>query len=485
MAERKIIQLLRSFSRSELIEFQKFIASEYINPRPELVRLMEGLAEYAPEFASEAVDYEQLYAGAFPDESYNENRLTKKLFYLNKLAEQFVLFESAKNQPMENSFVLLHYYNSRKLPSLFLHQLKECYKLWEKIAHPSSRDYNWYYMIEMEYSNFLLRNNHLKGSANLEVATKALDAYFLQEKLKLGTAMVSRQNIVNTTYKLPLLESLEEFLADKIDAYIPEIRVWFSALQLTRMPQSEEHFSRLKTMVLSNIDKLGAGDSSALLILLQNTARYIYPEDEQYYSVMYSLYHTQIEHGLLFQNGALLPGLVNNIVTTGLKLGKLAWAEDFLEKYKDYIPEEYRQNTYWYNLANINFAQKAYPQTLAFLNRLEYQDPFFTLRIKRLQLKTYYELQEWELLDTTINSSRVYLHRLEKISERYKALNLLFVNSLSSLFKLRTCLEPSGGSDQTLDDLRSSIMEIPVLPERDWLMLKTGSFAVQHQERLR
>lgn len=472
MEERKIIQILRSFSKPELKDFVKFTASPYMNEKRELHQLLVGLSGYAPAYNRDKIDYKAIFNRAFPGQDFCEKKLTKQLFYLAKLGEQFIVFESVKKRPMENNYTILHYFQSRKLSSLFLHKLKECRKWWENHPQPEAWDYNWYFMVEKEYANFIHRNqNHFKGTANLQEASDALDAYFLQEKLKLGTALINRQNIIDAEYQLPLLESIDTILEEDGERFVPIVQVWHKALKVTKDRHSRPYFESLKKLILERVDDIPANDANAILTLLQNAARPAIEDDMLYYKTMYELYQIQIEHNLLYQNGSLFPGLVNNIITISLKLGYLDWAEAFLEEHKNHIPKGYRENTYLYNLASIQFERKGYHDAMNILNRLNYKDTFLTLRIKRLQLKIYFELCEWELLDAAINTSRVFLHRLNKVSESHKNVNLAFVNQVSSIYKLQLSATKNDFQKECHKMLQS-IENIPVLPERKWLMSK-------------
>lgn len=50
MKNSKLIELLKAFSKEELLEFQEFVASPYFNKNDDLVKLVNYLSEAGPDY---------------------------------------------------------------------------------------------------------------------------------------------------------------------------------------------------------------------------------------------------------------------------------------------------------------------------------------------------------------------------------------------------------------------------------------------------
>ena len=69
----------------------------------------------------------------------------------------------------------------------------------------------------------------------------------------------------------------------------------------------------------------------------------------------------------------------------------------------------------YYTAAKLAYEQSQYANVLQLLASVEARQPFLYLGIKTLQLKAFYELEEWDALDSLLESLRVYLQRHKKL----------------------------------------------------------------------
>ena len=115
------------------------------------------------------------------------------------------------------------------------------------------------------------------------------------------------------------------------------------------------------------------------------------------------------------------------VVASALGLGKLEWAENFVKNFRDYLPADSRENTYAFNLARVYRFQKKYDEVLSLLQNVEYEDIWINLISKMMLLITHYERKDFEVLDSFIDSFRVFLNRHKHITQqrRLSYLNLL------------------------------------------------------------
>ena len=125
-----------------------------------------------------------------------------------------------------------------------------------------------------------------------------------------------------------------------------------------------------------------------------------------------------------------------NIIGIGLKVKEDFWVEQFIQNYTQYIVEDKRENAKNYNLAKLYFSQKKYYQVIEQLREVQFANHIYALNGKTILLKTYYELQEYQALDSLIDSFRIYIRRNKLLSNEAKQqhLNLLrFTKKLSGI----------------------------------------------------
>mgnify|MGYP003669503984 CR=1 FL=1 len=118
------------------------------------------------------------------------------------------------------------------------------------------------------------------------------------------------------------------------------------------------------------------------------------------------------------------------------------------------------------SLARIEFYRKNYGKVIELLQEVEMNSAVYNLSSKTILLLSYYELDEFDALDSFINSFRVFLNREKSISARKK-------NAYKNLLKYVTRLINLRDSDKVaLLNLKTEIEETPDVGSKPWLLQK-------------
>ncbi|MCB0588665.1 MAG: hypothetical protein KDD06_25455, partial [Phaeodactylibacter sp.] len=86
-------QLLRTFTKQDIREARKWLASPYHNQREDLQQLFEQLATTAPEGLP--LSREQAWKALFSNQPYDDQQLRLLLSYLYRCLENFLLHREA------------------------------------------------------------------------------------------------------------------------------------------------------------------------------------------------------------------------------------------------------------------------------------------------------------------------------------------------------------------------------------------------------
>ena len=128
---------------------------------------------------------------------------------------------------------------------------------------------------------------------------------------------------------------------------------------------------------------------------------------------LFQLYQQHLEQGYLYHDGGLLPSTVRNIVVFGLRCSAYDWVRDFLKKYRHRIvATNEAEEIYQFNWAAYLFAIGEYEKALDSLAG-RYEDSYYQLAARRMELKIYYELN-LPILDSKINAFKVYIYRVSQ-----------------------------------------------------------------------
>ena len=405
MENSHLCELIRTFSPIEAREVLKFLKSPFFNQRTDVLKLFEWLLVTRQPTLTAA--WEHLFA----QRPFQETTLRLVMSYLHRLLEQYLsVKEVVSNEPLLDLH-LARAYRRRRMLSAFERVKDGAQKKWDK---NSARDQ---YYLEARYQlqwedhqlTYTLRPTDV---TRLHALSEAADAAFLARKLQIICLTAAHQNVYTTTpegiWQEEVIAKAEtpEFTA------MPAIAVFLYCYYMLRSPQEEDHFRRFKERLLLDAHKFPSADVHGLYILAINyCVRQINAGHTHYYGEALEMYKRGLSDEYLMENGVLSRFSYGNIVAAALQAGELDWAEQFIEQYKNKLEKQYRDSSYSYNLARVEFAKGRYGPVLDLLQRANYRDPLLNLGAKTLLLKTCYELRAFDLLESHIDAMRNYIHR--------------------------------------------------------------------------
>ena len=126
-----------------------------------------------------------------------------------------------------------------------------------------------------------------------------------------------------------------------------------------------------------------------------------------------------------------------NVVTVCIRLGEIAFAENFIAQYCKYLNAEDKDLALNAALGELNINKKKYNIALDYLYAIKTNDTFTMLNAKVAILKCYYEQQEWRLLDSSLNAASAFLRTNKKIPENNKWNYKVFFRILQKLLNIR------------------------------------------------
>ena len=110
----------------------------------------------------------------------------------------------------------------------------------------------------------------------------------------------------------------------------------------------------------------------------------------------------------------------------------------------------------------LHYHKKEYDQAMTLLNTTEYDDLYLTLDAKALQLRIYYELNEFDVLSSFVISFQRFL-------ERKKMLGYLRENYKNLIRFTRKMLESNLYDREVRQNLLTEIKATKAIAASDWL----------------
>jgi len=94
MLKHKLFNILSTFSRKELKEFERFTASPFFNSGRNYLPLLKVLKKFYPSFNSEKLSKRSLFAEVWGNNRYSENIINISLTRLAKMSESFLEYKA-------------------------------------------------------------------------------------------------------------------------------------------------------------------------------------------------------------------------------------------------------------------------------------------------------------------------------------------------------------------------------------------------------
>ena len=237
--------------------------------------------------------------------------------------------------------------------------------------------------------------------------------------------------------------------------------------------QFESAYEELKKMIEEKGKDIPHETLKILSGLSRNFIIYRYNGGDKHLEAeVFELYKSQLQQGFLYLQTGLLPATFKNIVTMGLRRHEYDWTYWFLNEYKDKIEgTAHALDVYHYNLATYFFRKKEYDNAIALLSD-QYEDLFYKLSAKRLELKVYYETES-TILDSKMDAFKLYVFRLsdKKLLARKIKSNNNFINFLRQIRNPKTMTHPL-----RIEKLKTKIQHCRYLSEKEWLLEKLEAF---------
>lgn len=456
-------QLIQSFSRQDLRLARQWLASPLHNQRTDLAVLFDFLAEAVRK--GQLPEKKAIWQRLFPGQPCDDQQLRLLSSYLFKSLEQFLAIRELESAPLLAGRLLLQAYRRRQLPRHFTHAFRQEQKQLARqpLRHP---DYHLaHYALELEHYQMESAEGRTR-ELNLQELEAQLTLAFVSMKLRQGCFALAHQAVFNTQYQLALEEEVLELAGRAPYAETPAVAVYYHGYRALRHPEREELFPPFREKLMAVMDAFPQEELRDLFLLGINLCiRKINRNRSAFLREALELYRRGIEAGILVEDGRLSRFTYNNVIGIALRLQELGWAEQFLHQYRPLLESEQQEATFSLNAARLAFTRRDYGRALTHLQGADYKDRINNLVAKTLQLKIYFELREFDLLESHLKAMQSFLRRNRRLG--YHRQNY---GNIARFTRRLLALRP--GDKAGRKALQQAIESAEPLTEKGWLMEK-------------
>jgi hypothetical protein len=418
------IQFLNSKERDELVNFSKSFSEQDHQLILSAVKLLEN------EIPSSK---EAIFSSLTKHRTFSTDSFRALLKELNQKVDLFLATLNLQQSGYEIALSALSFI--LKKGDIHLFEL-EANKFNNSLQN-SLRDQHYYEKASQFFqlmTSYTAEHSRTDDSYLLQY-NKALKNEFWYKKLKNATDLIMRAHVFSSTYDFSEIDtSLGSFKTEQFK-YEPSILLYYYIYLLFK-EDDELFYQKTLTFLNDNQKILSKSELKDVYACLQNYCiRKVNERNEKYLHELFNLYKELLEKDIIAQNNQLYVFDFKNIATLGFRLNQWEWVEEFTKKYQFFLPPEYQQSAVSYNMARIAFHRNDHRRALQWLLNVVYADIYYELGCKGLLVKVYYELNEFPLLDTLIQSFKTFLNRNKLIPSHQKNMYLNFLKYTSFLVK--------------------------------------------------
>lgn len=461
MQSTHIFSLIQALSQQEVREVRKFLQSPYFNTRLDLLQMFDFLT------SNKAATKHETWALLHPGIPFDDQKHRLLVSYLYRLLEQYLSLKEFTANDLHSQLLLAQSYRKRGMAAAFERTRLSMEKT---MAEQPLRDAHFHqsqYQLHWEKYHTATAEN---PAAQLPLAdlAGAIDVFYLSTRLRLICIAVAQQSIYQAGNQSFMEKELVELAEHERWADQTAITIYLHCYRMLKQPEEESHFQAFKQLLLEASDRFGKVEMWDLYLFAINYCiRSLNAGLKRFFKEALDLYKSGLNTGHLLENGVLSRFTYHNIVAAGLQTGDLGWVDFFIHEYKNSLERSYRESSFSFSLARLEFARRRYDVVLELLQKANYRDPLLNLAAKSLLLKTWYELGELDLLQSHLDAMRNYIHRKRVIGyHRTNYLNI--VRYTDKLLRL------NWNSKKEVEGLKNELEKEEVLTEKEWLLGQVG-----------
>ncbi len=321
-------------------------------------------------------------------------------------------------------------------------------------------DWIWKYATEKLTQELVYQKKRTTNS-NYQACIDTLDSFYSMEKIKLAIYTNSHQALFNVPYKHTLLEEAIAIL--QAGSPIPLVALYLAAYSFQKNP-SIEHYDALEHTIHVHASSIPFEELQKLYLILINLGITEMNKGEEAYIIkLFTGYQYGVNKGYLYiENKYISRFTYTNVIVMGLRLKEYENTYRIIEDWKSLLETQYAEMIYTYNLARYYYEVQEYKKALKLLANRQYDDTHTELAAKGILVKIYYEIQDWDSLEYTLQNLKMYLSRKD-VTDYYKNIYTNFVLFTS---KLLDC------NARNVQEVLLKIQETPLIIHKDWLLLQ-------------
>ncbi len=417
----------------------------------------------------------KLWSSIFPQKVYNDQLLRKLINQVTQKLELFFSVESLQSKEHLKLRTLADFSQINNISEL----KNKLQKTLDKSINARSLDYS-----EALFDNYTAKRSvkdidgifkrkkgYETGGEYMKIIqdlNAIIESSFVIEKLKLH---LLQQNWLDIDLKIDKKVKISNFIDKQLkkqnkynESGVAHLYILtYNYLKYeTNQEFLDQIIEKLKILVLTN-----KNEANIVFTHIYNSIATKIGVGQDLFVEQYQLLNFGLDSKLLIDNDKIDPIDYRNIVINACRIAEFDWALDFIEKYKNYLDTESRQSAYSFSKARVFMNMRRYEDVIDVLQNVEYEDITYNINSRLMLIASFYELDEYDILESTIKAFKVFLRRKRNISVARKA---NFTDHCDVIYNLIKASERKDA--KRIEKANDILSNNPGIPNKTWLKEK-------------
>ncbi|MEL6669764.1 MAG: hypothetical protein AAFP08_12390 [Bacteroidota bacterium] len=299
MKNTKLFRLLSSLSNEERAAFKLWYARNTQDRNTSTSDLLAFLLKAVGQHKRGQLEKARVFASVYPGRQFSGDYLRKQTYVLFQALKTWLVSRRV-NSGLEQDIGFLQELQHRKLDRDF--QLLSD-QIAGELAKTEQRDTHYFWMSQVfnrERDIVFGRMQERRYDPAIQEQSKALDRYFIIQKLRLACEMRNRNRIIEAKYEAAFLPEISHLIQSS-DEYIeePAIAIYWQVWQTLQDNSSTQDYLRLVELLANHPKVFDAEELREIYRYAQNFCiRKINEGKPEFKSHLLTLYQYQLERDL-------------------------------------------------------------------------------------------------------------------------------------------------------------------------------------------
>ena len=475
MKNSQLIKIWSALSEDDKRQIAKAVRSAAFNTRDEVVLLLDYIVNntgakqrVSKRAATDPLAKEVAFQHVFTSKTaktptFDDGKMRHIMSFLLDVIRAYLAWDDVKSNGNYLDLHLCRTLKKKGLDQLFEKEMARAKTALEKTTLRNDAYYLQKFTLELEDWE-TVRQRQRDGSENLQAMNESFGAFVAINTLRQGCSSQAQQSVAELRMDIPYLSETIRLIEAGGFTGLPAVETWYCSYKALTETDNEIYFHRLKQHIVQDAQCFPDSDLRDLYILAINVCiKRINIADKKYINEAFDLYKSGLQRRIFLENGYLSKFTYRNVMNIAVALGEWEWAYTYLSEFQSFLSPRDQDNIFRYNLATYYFRKNDYEKALELLRHVELSDMLENFDVRRMLLRIYFEREEWQVLDSLLDSFSTYLRRHKEGGyHRDMYRNLVFFLKKMSMNPLR--------NEKEREKLAEQIGGTQFLAEREWLL---------------